>query len=165
MAEFSEAEKVEIVRALACFTAPSKIVADFKARGVQTDIRQIGSYDPTRSYFEAGPRWRDLFEATRKTFIEDLDSIPAASKAFRINLLSEAAMDARMKGNTALMAQHLKQIAEDIGGALTNRVKVGVDSDAADALTPDEKRAALARIFDNALSAPPVNAPSVATAQ
>lgn len=148
MAEFTDEQKTEIVQLLAQFVTPAAVVAQLRAEGIETDRRQIGSYDPTRPYFEAGEKWRVIFWAARKQYIEELEIIPTANKACRVNMLHEAAMEARSKKNYALMAAMLKQIAEDTGGALTNQREVLLDDRGS--LTPDERRAAAARLIDRA---------------
>ena len=66
MAELSEETKLEIVTRLARFEPPADIMADLGRRGIETTNTQIGSYDPTRTYYEAGDQWREIFEKARK---------------------------------------------------------------------------------------------------
>jgi hypothetical protein len=158
VAEFSEETKLVVVQLLAQFVRPAQVVEALAEDGIQTDIRQVGGYDPTRPYFEAGDKWRQIFDATRKKFIEELETIPAANRAFRINLLQEAALTARAKGESGTMASMLRQIAEETGGVLTNRREIEVGANNFASLSADEKRAALARIIEQSLA--PAAAPT-----
>lgn len=151
MAEFTDSEKAEIVTMLAQYVAVSKIVEVLGERGIQTDYRQVAGYDPRRAYYEAGEKWKELFEAQRKLFVEDMSIIPSANKAFRINLLEEAALEARRKGETTNMAALLKQIAEETGGVLTNKRQLDVNHNDLSSLSEEDRATAVARLFDQAL--------------
>ena len=38
------------------------------------------SYDPTRPYFDAGEKWREVFETKRKAYLEDVQKVPIANQ-------------------------------------------------------------------------------------
>jgi hypothetical protein len=163
MANLSEQQKREIVEALAGFQSPSAIIAHFRsAYGLDLTHKQVGRYDPTRSYYEGGEGWREIFEARRKTYLEDVSAVPAAHKAYRLNMLQEGIDAARSAKNWTLMAQLLKQAAEEEGGALTNVRKVNVESGRKrpEDMTHEERKAAVAEMIRQVIEAPrPIKAP------
>jgi hypothetical protein len=89
----------------------------------ETIARQsIEAFDPTkRAGQKLAKRWRALFEETRKTFLEDTAAIGVSHRAVRLRALQRMATKAEEMGNMQLAAQILRQIAEEMGGALTNR--------------------------------------------
>lgn len=155
MADLTEHQKFEIVEALAGFQSPSAIIAHFRSvHGLDLTHKQVGRYDPTRPYYEGGDRWRAIFDARRKACLEDVSAIPSAHKAYRLNMLQEGIDAARAAKNWVLMAQLLKQAAEEVGGALTNERNLRVDDareKRARDMTPEERRAALAEIIRRAM--------------
>lgn len=171
MAELSEANKLELVSMLACYRDSQVIVDHFRdVHGLELTLKQVGAYDPTRSYFEASEKWRDIFEATRKRYIEEVSSIPSANQGFRLNLLHEQIVKAAKEGKPALMAQLLEQCAKEVGGVLTNDRNVRIDDSrrqrAAD-MSPEDRKAAVTQIIAEAMAArdPPGTQPSVGTVQ
>ncbi|OJU60540.1 MAG: hypothetical protein BGO08_10100 [Altererythrobacter sp. 66-12] len=155
MADLTEAQKREIVEALAGFQSSSAIITHFRSvHGLDLTHKQVGRYDPTRPYYEGGERWREIFEAHRKAYLEDVSAIPAAHKAYRLNMLQEGIDAARAVKNWVVMAQLLKQAAEEVGGALTNERNLRVDDarvKRARDMTPEERQAALTEIIRRAL--------------
>jgi hypothetical protein len=154
MADLTEHQKLEIVEALAGFQSPSAIIAHFRsAHGLDLTHKQVGRYDPTRPYYDAGDRWREIFEARRKSYLEDVSAIPVAHKAYRLNMLQEGIDVARAAKNWVLVAQLLKQAAEEVGRAPTSQGALQIDDPAEQrayesfkrirAMTPEERRAAL----------------------
>lgn len=155
MAELTEPQKLEIVEALACFTDPTSIIAHFqREHGLDLDHKQVGRYDPTRPYYAAGDNWREIFEARRKGYLEDVAAVPAANQGYRLNLLQKGIAAAEKAKNWPLVAQLLEQSAKEVGGVLTNERNVRVDDQrrqrAAD-MTPEDRRAALAELFRQAI--------------
>jgi hypothetical protein len=163
MAELTEHQKLEIVEALAGFESPSAIITHFRsAYGLDLTHKQVGRYDPTRPYYEGGERWREIFDAHRRACLEDVSAIPAAHKAYRLNMLQEGIDAARAAKNWVLMAQLLKQAAEEVGGALTNErnLKVENDRQRPEDMTYEERGAAVAEIIRQAIESPaPTPAP------
>ncbi len=155
MAELSEEHKLEIVTMLACFREPVAIVEYFGSEyGLLVDHRQVGSYDPTRTYFDAGEKWRDIFDAKRKQYLEDVATVPIANQGYRLNLLHEHAAKAFKKGETALGAMLLKQAAEEVGGLMTNQRSLTVDDNRRarpSEMTPEDRRAAMAELIRQAM--------------
>ena len=118
--------------------------------GIECDRRRIGSYDPTRPYYHAGEKWREIFEARRKAFLEEVATVPIANQGYRLQKLRALADKAEKGGNLALAAGLLEQAAKEVGGVLTNHrhttIEEGRQKSAKD-MTPEERQAALAEII------------------
>lgn len=126
MAALSEDVKAFIVQALACFDTPQQ-VADAVGQefGLKIERMQVASYDPTkRTTRNLGKKWRELFEVTRKAFLEDQASIPIASQNFRLRALDRMYQEASKRGNLPLAAQLIEQAAKEAGGAFTNKQRL-----------------------------------------
>lgn len=118
MAELSEGQKLELVSMLACFREPATIIAYFRQEhGLELSHKQVGGYDPTRSYFEGSDRWRTIFAEKRRSYLEEVTSIPIANQGFRLNLLNELVMKAVRENKPALAAKLLEQAARDVGAS------------------------------------------------
>lgn len=155
MAELSDEQKLEIVLAHARFVSSGEIVATMlKEYGVTTDIRQVHGYNPTKACFEAGDKWREVFEAARKAYLEDVATIPIASQAFRLNELMDNYTKTKAKGNMVLAGEILEQAAKEVGGVLTNDRNLKIERGSGGALaelTPEERRAMVADMLAQAL--------------
>jgi hypothetical protein len=126
MPALNGAVKVFIVERLACFDRPSEVQKAVKqAFGVTVSQQQLLAYDPKNV---AGSRLsktlKDLFEATRKKFLEDTSSIPIAHKAYRLRALNRMADRMEEAGNVAMVAQLMEQAAKEQGEAYTNKQKL-----------------------------------------
>lgn len=129
--------KTFIVQSLACFDTPSVVVdAVRKEYGATITRQSVEGYDPTK---KAGARlaakWKMLFEETRKTFLEDTASIAISHRAVRLRALQRMADKAETQGNMVLASSLLKQAAEEVGGAYTNRREI-TGKDGKDLPTP-----------------------------
>lgn len=111
MAEFDELTKLRIVLALAQFESPSEIVTALKAEGVDTYIQQIVIYDASKLGFNAGEKWRKIFEDERQRYMEEVRSIPIANQGYRLNLLQKMTANALKKQNMVLASSLLRQAA------------------------------------------------------
>jgi hypothetical protein len=122
-AKLSDEVKTYIVQALACFDSPSIVAASVKKEfGVEVSRQLVESHDPNKK--AAGglaPKWKALFEETRKTFLEDTASIAISHRAVRLRALQRMADKAETQGNMVLASSLLKQAAEEVGGSYTNR--------------------------------------------
>lgn len=79
MADLTDHQKLELISMLAGFREPGAIILHFQSEhGLEIDHKQVGRYDPTRSYYAGGEKWRDIFDAKRKAYLEDVSSIPIA---------------------------------------------------------------------------------------
>lgn len=155
MADLSADIKLFIVQSLARFSTPAEVVAlvqdDF---GVETSIQQVRTYNPAHPKFEAGEKWRPIFDALRKSYLEDLASIPIASKAYRLNALQKNYERAVRVGNLHMANAILEQAAKEVGGILTNARSVKLESDELGfrALTPEERRIRVSEILREAIA-------------
>jgi hypothetical protein len=108
---------------LACFDSPSVVAAAVKKEFQVDASRQlVESHDPNKKAASGlAPKWRVLFEETRKTFLEDTASIAISHRAVRLRALQRMADKAETQGNMVLASSLLKQAAEEVGGSYTNR--------------------------------------------
>lgn len=156
---------------LACFRGIPAVQEYFRSEyELELTARQIGAYDPNRSYYEAGDKWRELFEAKRKAYLEEVASVPIANQGFRLNVLHEQLEKAISKNQAATVAMLLKQAAEEVGGVLTNERNLRVDDSRrqrASEMTPEDRKAAVAELIRQALEGrdPPGAAPAPAALQ
>lgn len=112
-----------IVQQLACFDTPSVVASSVKAEFGHSITRQhVETYDPTkRCAKRLAKRWRELFAATRKEFLEDNSKIGISHRAVRLRALERMAQKAEAMGNMALAAQLYEQAAKEVGESYTNR--------------------------------------------
>lgn len=122
-AKLSDPIKTYIVQALACFDTPSIVAEAVRKEFGETVTRQsIEGYDPNKKAGSGmAPKWKALFEETRKTFLEDTASIAISHRAVRLRALQRMADKAETSGNMVLASSLLKQAAEEVGGSYTNR--------------------------------------------
>lgn len=126
MANLTDDVKRFIVQALACYDTPTQVAeAVSQEFNIKIDRSQAALYDPTAVRGKnLSKKWRDLFDATRKQFLDEAGSIPIANQSFRLRSLNQLHQKAVSKGNAVLASQLLEQAAKEIGGAFTNRTKV-----------------------------------------
>lgn len=140
---------------LAAFRSIVTIQEHFQQEyGLELAARQIGGYDPSRTYYDAGQKWREVFDFARKRYLEEVASVPAANQGYRLNLLNEMIKDALKEKKPALAAQLLKQAAEEVGGVLTNQRDVKIQDDrkqAARDMTPEDRKMAVAELIRQAM--------------
>ncbi|MFT4056169.1 MAG: DUF2280 domain-containing protein [Novosphingobium sp.] len=125
-AKLTDDVRTFIVQALACFDTPSQIVTAVNQEFGLTITRQnVEKYDPTKvAGAKVAPKWRTLFEAARKSFVDDSSQIAIAHRSTRLRALQRMATAAEGKGNFPLAAQLHKQAAEEMGNAYTNRREI-----------------------------------------
>lgn len=126
MAILSDDVKRHIVQALACYDTPSQVAEAVKTEfGVEIARQHVAMYDPTKvAGAKLAKRWRDLFEATRKEFLEEQAKVPIAAQNYRLRALDRMFRRAENSGNTPLAVQILEQAAKEQGGAFTNTRKL-----------------------------------------
>jgi hypothetical protein len=121
MAKLTQEVQAFVVQQLACFHTPSEVAAAVSEMfGVEIGRQQTWKYSPANNP-ELAPKWRALFDTTRAAFIADIDSIPIAHRVVRLRKLNRLVDQAEAKQQPALVAQLLRQAAEEAGGVLTNR--------------------------------------------
>jgi hypothetical protein len=121
MATLNDDVKAFIVRALACFDAPTDVCRQVKEEfGIEVTRQQVSAYDPNRRIAkDLSAKWRAVFDETRKKFLDDVSTIPIANQAFRLRALNRMYDRVQGQGNMALAA--IEQAAKESGGAFTNR--------------------------------------------
>lgn len=126
MAALTDDVKLFITKRLACYDTPQEVAdAVMEEFGIAIDRNQTGGYDPTKAKGKTlGKKWRDVFEHTRKKFLDDMGDLPLANPAVRVAELSKLYQNAKTRKNAVLAAAHLEQIAKEVGGAYTNKIKV-----------------------------------------
>jgi hypothetical protein len=119
----SDEVKAYIVQCLACFDGLAVVVASVKKDyGVEVSRQLVESHDPTKKAgANLGAKWKTLFDETRKTFLEDTAGIAISHRAVRLRALQRMAEKAETQGNMVLAKDLLKQAAEEMGNAYTNR--------------------------------------------
>ena len=154
MAELSEEIKLEIVTRLARFEIPADITKDLQARGIETYELQVGRYDPTRSYYEGGDKWREIFEKSRQLYIQNVSAVPIANQTYRLEVLQRGVAAAMKNGKWTQAAQLAAQAAGEVGGQFTNERNVNLN----DArrpnprdLSPEERATAFSELVRKAL--------------
>jgi hypothetical protein len=125
VADLPEETQAFIVKQHAKFRNPSLIAKDVSAEfGIELSREQIQTYHPEKG--GRGRRMskalRDLFEETRRGFVEgrDLD-FPLAHPAGRLELLQRIADRAEENGNDVLARSVAEQAAKEVGGTARSR--------------------------------------------
>jgi hypothetical protein len=118
--------KTFIVQALACFDAPSMVVAAVKEEfGTIVTRQRVHAYDPTKKAGEdLGAELKAIFEATRKRFLEETADIGIANRAVRLPKLDRVVQRAEAAGNHVMVMQACEAAAKEVGGAFTNSQKL-----------------------------------------
>lgn len=126
MATLTKPQKLYIVQRLACFEPAADVIAAVKAEfGITVSAQALQCYDPTKVNGQGlSQELREVFEATRKRFLEDTSDIPIASKAYRLRVLQRVADKAEQKGNTPVVLQAVEQAAKEVGEVFTNKQNV-----------------------------------------
>lgn len=122
--KLNDEQKAFLVQRLACYDTLAEAVIALKERyGVEITPQGAEVYDPNkRAGRTLGPKWRDLFEATRKRFLDDVTAhVPEAHKAVRIRKLARTARALEARGNYLGMADMLERIAKELGNVHSNR--------------------------------------------
>lgn len=142
MAMLTDDQKLYVVQLLATFNSPTAVVMRLKEdASVEVDRSQVIRYDPTKPCFQGGDHWREIFTATRQAYLSTIQTIPIASKAFRLNELQRNYDKASRNGNIVLAISILRQAAEESAGAVPNVEKDNIRERIA-AMSPEERRAA-----------------------
>ena len=119
----NEEQKVFIVQLLAKFDGPEDVSKAVKEQfGIEVSKQAVSHYNPnTYAGRNLAKRFVQLFEDTRKRFLEEVTDIPAANKSYRVRKLADMALRAERKGNMVLAASLLEQVAKETGNVFTNR--------------------------------------------
>lgn len=155
MTRLSEPEKHEIVRLLAHFNTPAEVVVAMREHhGVEVDRFQVRAYDPTKARYEGGDKWREIFEAERSKYLHDIENIPIAHKAFRLNELGKSLVRAQRSGNIVLANATLAQAAKEMRGAEGSRSRFDFQAEKPDRAqsSPEEARQEVREMLDTLLA-------------
>jgi hypothetical protein len=125
-AKLSDEVKTYVVQALACFDSPSIVATAVKKEfAIEVSRQLVESHDPNKKAASGlAPKWRALFEETRKTFLEDTASIGISHRAVRLRALQRMADKAETQGNMVLASSLLEQAAKEVGNSYTNHRKL-----------------------------------------
>lgn len=126
MATLNNKVKAYIVQGLATYMTPSEVVEAVKQEfDLEVTRQQVSSYEPGKAAaINLSQKWKDLFKQFRDDFNNDIQAIPIANKAYRLNMLDRMARDAEKSKNRPLAASLLEQAAKDVGEVFTNKQKV-----------------------------------------
>jgi len=123
MAKLDDRAKLHIVQCLACYDTPSQVAESVREEfGITVTRQQVQAYDPSKtSGRDISKKLRDVFNETRKAFLEETAKVPIASQVFRLRNLQRLHEQATARKNLQLAAALLEQAAKEVGGAYTNR--------------------------------------------
>lgn len=134
-----------VVQQLACWDTPSEVAkAVNEVFQIEISRQAVERYDPNKRMGEAlSEGLRELFDATRKAFLEDTASIGISHRTVRLRALARMAERAEGMKNFPLAAQLHEQAAKEMGNAYTNRREItGANGGAvqviSSAMTPKE---------------------------
>lgn len=155
MPVLTEDMKVTIVQALACYDTPTQVAKLIKEQyGVEITRQAVHHYDPSKKAgVRMGKKLRDLFEVTRTHFLAEISAIPIANQSYRLKVLQQHLDRLDERGNSVGVAMILKQAAEEVGGAYTNRRELtgkngGPIEQKHTNVTPEQLDAAVRRVRD-----------------
>lgn len=131
MAALKENVKFFIVQQLAFFNTPTEVSELVKEEfDIDVPRSHIAIYNPdNHSGRELGLKFKDFFYEKRKEFLEQIDRVPLASMHVRLNELSKMYHSARKRKNDVFAKDILEQIAKEVGGIYTNKIKVTNSND------------------------------------
>ena len=124
--KLSDAVKAFIVGQLACFDPPSAVAEAVKAEfGITITRQKVEAYNPnSRTGANLSDKWRQLFEETRKRFLEKSSEVPIANKSVRLRMLQRLIENAERVKNYGQMGQFIEQAAKESEGGYSNRREV-----------------------------------------
>lgn len=153
MATLNNKVKAFIVQGLATYMTPSEVVEAVNQEfdGLKVTRQQVSNYDPGKAAaVNLSQKWKDLFKKFRDDFNNDIQAIPIANKAYRLNMLDRMARDAEKSKNKPLAASLLEQAAKDVGEVYTNKQKVdNTSSDGSMSTKPTVIRLVAPKVDEN----------------
>lgn len=122
----SDEAKLFVVQRLAMFDTPSDVAKAVKEEfDLEITRQSVEAYDPgKRAGAALSQDLRDLYEATRTTFLTDTAAIGVSHKVVRLRTLARLIETAEKRGNAVLAANLLVQVAKEMGDAYTNRQRI-----------------------------------------
>ncbi len=122
--------KVFIVQRLACFSAPSEVARAVEEQfGVSISPQGVEAYNPYRRSGERlSEKWRQLFEQTRKAYLEETSGIGISHRAVRLSKLDQQCALAEERGDVLTLLKLLKQAKKEMDGTHAKyRLRSGPD--------------------------------------
>jgi len=112
-----------VVTQLAAYDPPAVVARAVKEEfGFDITPQGVQAYDPTKhAGRHLSKQWRELFEKTRKAYLDGKVEIGIANKMVRLRTLERLARKAESSGNMGMTAQLLEQAAKESGDAYSNR--------------------------------------------
>lgn len=97
--------KLFIVRALACYDAPTEVVRQVAEQfNIKVTRSSVQRYDPTTVAGQTlSAELKALFDSTRKNFLEHLEAVPLAHRTVRLRKL-QSVYDEAMANNNLKVA-------------------------------------------------------------
>lgn len=125
MAKLTDEVKVFIIQQLAMFKTPQQ-VADLVKETFDIEVKRqnVWAYHPDRGTLSK--KLTDIFNITRKKFLESVSDIPIANQAYRVKQLQES-LDRQLRNqrpNEMLVMDLLEHAAKEVGGMFTNRREI-----------------------------------------
>lgn len=127
MAELTEEQKLFIVQQNARYKTPTEVSELVREEfDIEIHRRQAQAYDPTKFQGrQMARKWVDIFNATRKAFLENVGSIPIANQSVRVERLEALwRKQSGPRGNPAMAQSLLEQASKEVGGAFSNRREI-----------------------------------------
>ncbi|AAZ18853.1 phage protein [Psychrobacter arcticus 273-4] len=152
MATLNNKVKAFIVQGLATYMTPSEVAQAVKEEfDIVVTRQQVSFYDPSKAAgLTLSKKWADLFKQFRDDFNTDIQAIPIANKAYRLNMLDRMARDAEKSKNRPLAAALAEQAAKEVGEVYTNKQKVdNTSSDGSMATKPTVIRLVAPKVDEN----------------
>lgn len=153
MAKLTEPEKHFIIEKLAQFCSHAEVVRLLKSElDVAVDRFQIRTLDPTHPRFAGSEKLRELFDAYRAAYLDNINDLPIASDAFRLRQLQDFFLRARDLGNMGLALKILKQ-AEEASEKINSKIPSNMTPRPAYMdLSPEERRSQAAEFLHKLLA-------------
>ena len=125
MARLTETQKTFIVQSLACFQTPTDVCELVQeVFGLELTRGHVHYYDASAPASKTPKKWRAVFEATRKAWLESTAEVGIAHERYRLEELQRLYNRVKRSGNVPLAASLLEQGAKEKGGAFTNYRKL-----------------------------------------
>lgn len=145
-----------LVDELAMWSSLTETATAFKERfGTPIIIQHVAKYDANGAAGQQmAAKLRERFFGRRKEFVENVDAIPIANRAYRVKRLHEMHVAATKVGNRQQAAALLEQAAKETGGSYTNKQEIkhsGRIKGSEPVMTVEQMRNALADAVANAM--------------
>jgi hypothetical protein len=122
--KLNEEQRRFCVLAFARFLTPQQTADELKEfYGVSVTRQCVATYSPKLNP-KISERWRAIFDAERKRFVEEVDNIAIAHLSYRLEMLDQIVQKAMASGDSATALAALEQAAKDKGGIFTNTRQV-----------------------------------------